>query len=608
MSEPSQAPELLEWLAYQYTLATPLIQTYTHLLFSALLLIFIGSHASLSRPSSAAASSRGNKEDSSATQLEDDLDDDEGQLDEEAKMEALQPQDALLFPLMAGLTLAGLYFLIKWLGDASLINMVLTYYFTVSGFFSTGKLIANAIDVLASFAFPMRWSDGGLLWVAQNRAKLVVCNSKDTSSLSDAQRTPLPTLFSRISLPRSLLDAMWAIRKFSTEKLKLSVYVRGIIHYKSKFGVNDIVGLSLGLGTVITYNYWDKPWWLTNLLGFGLSYGALQLLSPTTFVTSTLLLSGLFIYDIYFVFYTPLMVTVATYLEIPIKLLFPKPAGPDSKYGYAMLGLGDIVIPGIVIGLALRYDLYLFYLKKQTIRQVIKNVRLDQSQTKTIMDSPRVLRSNRSKNRVIEPLDYSRKVEDILKSSKSEHTPAFHFVNDEAVGKGKNKPEIETVKARYLTASGGWGERFWTSSSLQSLEGGAFPKPYFTASMIGYTIGLLATLCVMQVWGHAQPALLYLVPGVLGSLWGTAFVRGEVNLMWNFSESGDEEDKAGKESAEAHAERKIKQGPNATSPRPRNGSESQKDGEKDILTSAQEDHSNPGKPRDIIRISITAPP
>ena len=41
----------------------------------------------------------------------------------------------------------------------------------------------------------------------------------------------------------------------------------------------------------------------------------------------------------------------------------------------------------------------------------------------------------------------------------------------------------------------------------------------------------------MSVFQHAHPALLYLVPGVLISLWGTALVRGEVKEMWEFSEA-----------------------------------------------------------------------
>ena len=35
---------------------------------------------------------------------------------------------------------------------------------------------------------------------------------------------------------------------------------------------------------------------------------------------------------------------------------------------------------------------------------------------------------------------------------------------------------------------------------------------------------MLFMLGVMQVYGHTQPALLYLVPGTLGMLWDTALI------------------------------------------------------------------------------------
>ena len=50
------------------------------------------------------------------------------------------------------------------------------------------------------------------------------------------------------------------------------------------------------------------------------------------------------------------MVKVATTLDVPIKLLWPKSMLFGSQRGYTMLGLGDIVIPGTFVGLALRYD------------------------------------------------------------------------------------------------------------------------------------------------------------------------------------------------------------------------------------------------------------
>jgi len=50
------------------------------------------------------------------------------------------------------------------------------------------------------------------------------------------------------------------------------------------------------------------------------------------------------------------MVKVATSLDVPIKLLWPKSISFATERGFTMLGLGDVVIPGIFIALALRYD------------------------------------------------------------------------------------------------------------------------------------------------------------------------------------------------------------------------------------------------------------
>lgn len=50
------------------------------------------------------------------------------------------------------------------------------------------------------------------------------------------------------------------------------------------------------------------------------------------------------------------MVSVATKADLPIKLLWPKSLYVTSSKDFVMLGLGDVVIPGLFIALALRYD------------------------------------------------------------------------------------------------------------------------------------------------------------------------------------------------------------------------------------------------------------
>ena len=53
------------------------------------------------------------------------------------------------------------------------------------------------------------------------------------------------------------------------------------------------------------------------------------------------------------------MVSVATKFDAPIKLLFPRAlATEDSGPVLQMLGLGDIVMPGLFIAILLRYDFY----------------------------------------------------------------------------------------------------------------------------------------------------------------------------------------------------------------------------------------------------------
>jgi minor histocompatibility antigen H13 len=189
-----------------------------------------------------------------------------------------------------------------------------------------------------------------------------------------------------------------------------------------------------------------------------------------------------------------MMVTVAKTLDVPIKLVFPRPAPPGSPKALpslAMLGLGDVVLPGIMIGLALRFDLFLFYLRQQ--KQVPGEAQ-----------------------------------------------------EDGTLG------SATIVKPKYISLSGRWSDYFWTHSltgrplfgtSTESKRESpfTFPKTYFKASLVGYVAGMLATLGVMHIWGHAQPALLYLVPGVLGSLWLTALFRGEIGLMWEFSEAVEDD-------------------------------------------------------------------
>lgn len=469
----------------------PLLPTYLHVLFSAAFSIYTGAHASLSIPSSAAKPSKDEHG-------EDKQEEESGQ-----DMEGLSPSDAIMFPVLAGSTLAGLYFLIKWLDDLTLLNKILNWYFSVFGVLSVARLLSDSMVVITSYAFPTTYTAGGETWQISSTDRKAICLTTDKKE----RRSPLPGPFSALSLPSKYALAFWSLREIFTGRVRARTYLRNLGDISFRIGLQSLCGFSLAVAGVIYFNLVDKPWWLTNLLGLSFAYNALQMLSPTTFWTGTMILSTLFIYDIYFVFFTPLMVTVAKSLDIPAKLLFPRPAGPrddPAKQALAMLGLGDIVLPGIIIGLALRFDLYLFYLRKQSHRDRLE-----------LLERP----------------------------SSLETLPKIADAEDNSPA--KRGIQTELVKAEYITATGGWGDRFWTTRKAKGEEytqiGGTFPKTYFQASMTGYILAMITTLAVMEIFGHAQPALLYLVPGVLGCLWGTAFFNGDINLMWNYTEATEDE-------------------------------------------------------------------
>ncbi|CBX93277.1 similar to signal peptide peptidase [Plenodomus lingam JN3] len=485
-SDPGLFAQILGRAAYEFSVLQPMLPTYIHLIASALFPIYTGAHASLSRPSTAAKPTKKKKKDDvDGDDDEEDDDTDDEDEDEQRVMEGLSPTDAILMPLFAGTALASLYFLLKWMKDPALLNKLLNAYFAIFGVFSVSRLVADALDIGHSIIYPRRHVHRGALYHVDGKERQAVPLSA-TSTDKQPMTTPLPGFLANIPLHKRVRDMLWSDRAMPGNKWTLKLHLKRALAAKFKFGPHDLVGLAVALAAVAYFNLVDKPWYLTNLLGFAFSYGALQLMSPTTFATGSLILSTLFFYDIYFVFYTQS-------LDVPIKLLFPRPGpvdDPTQGPSYAMLGLGDVVLPGIMIGLALRFDLYLFYLRQQK----------------------RIPAATQGE-------------EDIIQ------------------------------KPRYQSLAGRWTDHFWThsltgrplwtASKLSDSESEVpftFPKTYFRASLAGYILGLLATLGVMMVWNHAQPALLYLVPGVLGSIWFTALVRGEINLMCQYTEEIEEEE------------------------------------------------------------------
>ncbi|EON95921.1 putative signal peptide peptidase protein [Phaeoacremonium minimum UCRPA7] len=448
------------------------------IVISAMAIIYIGAHGALRRPPSASPAKSGKKK------------------KEDQFAEGFTPSDAILLPVLAGFVLIGLYYIIKWIQDPSILNKILQTYMSVVGVISLSKLLGDTLEFVTSMFFPSMWRDSqGQIFHIDGRRRcqeLLIRPQDETSERrTDTKKTtPLAGFLSERSFSARTQHSLWKARHLLTEKWIVRVAVHGIGKESFPIKLVHVIGILLAMSTTFTYSLTGATL-LSNLMGAGFCYGTSMIMSCTSFATGSLVLLGLFVYDIVMVFYTPYMITVAKTIDAPIKLVFEGPSGAS------LLGLGDIVIPGIFICLALRFDLWQYYQKKaKYVPTSLETVSQDPSSEQTVTTT---------------------------------------------------ETQYRTVKPTFVDPQGRWGDRLWTSTWLgiffgkpatPTLAAAAFPKPYFYASMFGYFLGMLTTLAMLIIFRHGQPALLYLVPGVVGSTWLTGLVRGELKAMWTYTEDG----------------------------------------------------------------------
>jgi minor histocompatibility antigen H13 len=208
-------------------------------------------------------------------------------------------RDAMMFPIIASCALFGLYIVFK-IFSKDYLNYLLTGYFFLLGVMSLSNLLAPIVSSLVPTAIPK-----------------IPYQIKFTQGEGQAKKD--------------------------------------YINYK--FTSHDIVCLIIATIFGVWYLF-KKHWIANNLIGLAFAMDGVTLLHLNNVVTGCILLGGLFIYDIFWVFGTNVMVTVAKNFEAPIKLVFPQDllANGLNATNFAMLGLGDIVIPGIFISLLLRFD------------------------------------------------------------------------------------------------------------------------------------------------------------------------------------------------------------------------------------------------------------
>lgn len=137
---------------------------------------------------------------------------------------------------------------------------------------------------------------------------------------------------------------------------------------KKEFGIKDWILLTgvdvlsgVAAAPVAVWYFQTRSWLANNILAAALALSAIDLLAIGEFKTSVILLCGLFVYDAFWVFGSKsivkenVMVSVAKSFEGPIKLVFPRVLNPAAGgRDFSILGLGDIVIPGLFIAMMQR--------------------------------------------------------------------------------------------------------------------------------------------------------------------------------------------------------------------------------------------------------------
>jgi len=118
------------------------------------------------------------------------------------------------------------------------------------------------------------------------------------------------------------------------------------------------------LPTIVIMIFWfiTRNWIVNNLLCFSIVFVFLEQFQLKKFKIAVILLGSLFFYDAFWVFYsekifkTNVMVTVANSVNLPMKLEFPIFLGNLPVKHCLILGLGDLVMPGLLIRYCRRYD------------------------------------------------------------------------------------------------------------------------------------------------------------------------------------------------------------------------------------------------------------
>ena len=210
-------------------------------------------------------------------------------------------------------------------------------------------------------------------------------------------------------------------------------------------------------------------------------------------------------------------------LSLPGKLVVPS---YQRAGNFSILGLGDIVVPGLLLCFVLRFDAY----KKNQRTNLRTSPTTTLSKTTRVLPNPLILLQSCTFKRKY----YTNDEEELMKPN-SNH----EFIYQEQPRKVNQSTSANSTSKSYYFCCNclNGGECCLNCQSNHTETNSSYSLKnnltYFHCSLLGYFVGLITATLSSEIFKEAQPALLYLVPFTLLPLLTMAYLKGDLRLMWN---------------------------------------------------------------------------
>jgi hypothetical protein len=223
-------------------------------------------------------------------------------------------------------------------------------------------------------------------------------------------------------------------------------------------------------------------------------------------------------------------------LSLPGKLVVPS---YQRAGNFSILGLGDIVVPGLLLCFVLRFDAYKKNQRKNVKSSPVTSPSpISSSKTTQVLSNPLLLLQSCRLKRQYYTNDEDEQI--LLKKNSSQE-----FIYQEQPRKlNKSDSAHSSNKSYYFCCNCLNGGECclncqWNHTENDSSYSFKNNLTYFHCSLLGYFVGLITATLSSEIFKEAQPALLYLVPFTLLPLLTMAYLKGDLRLMWNepFTES-----------------------------------------------------------------------